>query len=101
MVRADSGPGRRIEHPLQRATMDGQLRIRIARRETPRFAPDFLAEAVGVDQLRGANRDAIECVEESEVCEFLDRVWECINADAEFPNTARLLEHLAFDADGM
>src|SRR6266545_3439125 len=74
IVRADACPCRRIEHPLQLPTMDGKLRIGIARIETTRFAPEFLAESVGVDQLIGANSDAIERVEETDFCEFLDRV---------------------------
>src|SRR5215510_949212 len=101
MVRTDPGPGRLIEHPLQRATMDGKLRIIIACIETTRFAPEFLAEAVGVDQLSGANRDAIERLQETEFCQFLDRVWEHVDADAEFTNAARLLEHLTLNADGV
>src|SRR6266508_1127891 len=95
IVLADPCPGRLIEHPLQLTTMDGQLRIIIARIETTRFAPEFLAESVGVDQLIGANSDAIERVEETEFCKFFDRVWERVNTDAEFMNAARLLEHLA------
>jgi hypothetical protein len=86
---------------LQRATVDGKLRIVIARIETTRFAPDLLAEAVGVDRLSGANRDAIKCVKQTEFCEFLDRVWEHVDTDAEFTNTARLLEYRAFNADGV
>src|SRR5262245_23784557 len=99
MVRADPSPCGLIEHPLQFPTMDRKLRIVIARLETTRFAPEFLAEAVSVDQLSGANRDAIECVQETECCEFLDRMGEQVNADAEFMNAARLFEYFAFDAD--
>src|SRR5215510_5346469 len=84
MVRTDPGPSRFVEHPLQLATMDGKLRIIIARLETTRFAPEFLAEAVGVNQLSSANRDAIERLQEAELCQFLDRVWERVDADAEF-----------------
>src|SRR5215831_6718567 len=101
MVRADPCPRRLIEHPLQLPTMDGKLRIIIAGVETTWFAPEFLAEAVGVDQLIGANSDAIKRVQETQLCEFLDRVWERIHADAEFTNATRLLEHLALDADGV
>src|SRR5262249_22704633 len=101
MVRTDPGPSCLIEHPLQLATMDGKLRIVITRIEAPRFAPEFLTEAVGVDQLSGANRDAIERLQETEFCQFLDRVWERVDADAELTNAARLLEHLTLNADGV
>jgi hypothetical protein len=100
-VRANPCPCCLIEHPLELATVDGKLRIVIAGVETTRFAPEFLAEAVGVNQLRGAYSNAIERVQKTEICEFLDRVWEHIDADAEFTNAARLLEHLAFNADGV
>src|SRR5262245_31692734 len=82
MVRTDPGSSCLIEHPLQLATMDGKLRIIITSLETARFTPEFLAEAVGVDQLRGANRDAIERLQEAEICQFLNRVWERVDADA-------------------
>src|SRR5215470_15830845 len=74
-VHPDSCPGRLIEHPLQLPTMDGKLWIVITRIETTRFAPEFLAESVDVDQLRGTNSDAIERVQETECCKFLDCVW--------------------------
>src|SRR5215203_3532407 len=84
MVLADPCPCRLIEHLLQLAPVNGKLRIGIARIATTQFAPEILAESVGVDQLIGANRDAIECVKETEFCEFLNGVWKRINADAEF-----------------
>src|SRR5512145_3483224 len=94
MVRTNPCPCCLIEHPLELTTVDGKLRIVIARLETTRFAPEFLAKTVGIDQLRGANSDTIERVKETEFCEFLDRVWEHVHADAEFTNAARPLEHL-------
>ena len=68
--------------------MNGKLRIVIARLETTPFAPEILAESVGVDQLISTNSDAIERVQETEFGKFLDRVWECVHADAEFTNAA-------------
>src|SRR5215471_7581 len=64
MVRADPCPRRLIEHPLQLPTMDGKLRILIAGVATTWFAPKFLAEAVGVDQLSGANSHVIKRLQE-------------------------------------
>ena len=51
MVLANPCPCRLIEHPLELATVNGKLRIVIAGIETTPFAPELLAESVGVDQL--------------------------------------------------
>jgi hypothetical protein len=58
----------------------------------------LLTEPVGVDQLGRANCDPVQRVKEIETREFLDRVREPADADAELANTARLLEHHALDA---
>jgi hypothetical protein len=52
-------------------------------------------------QLISANRDAIECVQETQFCQCFNGVWERVNTNAEFTYPARLLEHLALDADGV
>src|SRR5215510_2167107 len=101
MVLANPCPCRVIEYPLQLATVNRKLRIVVAGIETTWFAPDLLAESIGVDQLIGANRDAVECVKQTEFCEFLNRVWEHVHTHAEFTNAARLLEYLALDTHGM
>src|SRR5262245_25012757 len=88
MVRADPGPGRLIDHPLQRAPLDARPRIHIAWLDTRRFPPDVPAEAVRVDQLSGANRHAIERLQETEVCQCLDPVWERVDANAKFTKAA-------------
>jgi hypothetical protein len=101
MVLADPCPCRLIEYLLQLAPVNGKLRIGIARIATTQFAPELLSESVGVEQPIGANRDAIECVKETEFCQFFNRVWERVNTNAEFTYAARLLEHLALNADGV
>ena len=48
-----------MDHALQAAAMNGELRHVVAGVEAPRLAPDFLAEAVEIIQLIGANRGGI------------------------------------------
>src|SRR5262249_16214827 len=84
MVRADPRPCSLMEHTQKLATVYGKLRIVITGIETTRFTPEFLAESIGVDQLSGANSDAIERLKETEFSQFLDRVWERVNTDTEF-----------------
>src|SRR5256885_8945524 len=65
-VRADACPGRFIERDLQLPTMDRELGVVITRVDPAWFAPDLLAESIGVDQLSRANSDAIERIQETE-----------------------------------
>src|SRR5205807_6082286 len=62
---------------------------------------NLLAEAVGVEQLVGADADRVEPLEQSQLREFLDRVRQRVDADAEFPHRLRLLVDLAVDAASM
>src|SRR5882762_1385478 len=95
VVGADPWSCRLVEHCLQFAAVNRELRIVMASVAPTRLAPDLPAESVGVDQFMGTNRDAIEYVEQTKFCKFLDCVWERIDADAEFTNLERLLEHHA------
>jgi hypothetical protein len=52
-VPADPRPRGLVEHALQPAAVDGELRVVVARVEATGLAPDLLAEPVGVDQLSG------------------------------------------------
>jgi hypothetical protein len=49
----------------------------------------------------GTDRHPIERLEQTEIREFLDRMWQGIDADAEFMDFARLFEYLAVDSDCM
>ena len=60
---------RLVDHALQPAAMDRELRHVVAGVEAARLAPDLLAEAVGVDQLVGADRDRVEPVQQAEVAQ--------------------------------
>ena len=52
-----------MDHALQAAAMDRELRHVVAGAEAARLAPDFLAVAVEVIQLVGADRGRIEPVQ--------------------------------------
>src|SRR5262252_11217598 len=74
---------RLIDDALQAATMDRELRHVIAGVEAARLAPNFLAEAIGVEQLVRADRHRIEPLQQAERGELLDRMWQRVDADAE------------------
>ena len=95
---AEPRPRRGIDHALQPAAMDGELRIVEAGIGAARFAPDFLAEPVAIEQLIGADRDRIEPVQQAELRQLLDGVRQRIDPDPELADLVGLLEHLAVDA---
>ena len=92
---------RLVDHALQPAAMDRELRHVVAGIDAARLAPDLLAEAVGVDQLVGADRDGVEPLHQAELLQFLDGMRQRVDADAEFADALGLLEQLAVDAAGM
>src|ERR1043166_6807248 len=89
---------RLIDHPLQPAAVNRELRHLVAGVEPARLAPDLLAEAVGVEQLVGADAHRVEPLEQAELRELLDGVRQRVDADAEFAHRLRLLVDLAVDA---
>ena len=74
---------RLVDHALQPAAMDGELRHVIAGIDAARLAPDLLTEAVGVDQLVGADRDGVEPLHQAELLQLLDGMRQRVDADAE------------------
>ena len=88
---------RLVDQPLQSAAMYRELRHLVAGVEPARFAPDLLAEAVGVEQLVGADADGIEGFEQAQLSQFLDGVRERVDPDAELADGLRLLVELAID----
>ena len=90
-------PHRLVDHALQPAAMNGELRNVVAGVEAARLAPDLLTETVGIEQLVGADRDRIEPLEQAELGQFLDGVRQRIDADAQFADGVRLLEDFAVD----
>src|SRR6185436_14497978 len=92
---------RLMDHALEPAAMHGELRHVIAGVDAARLAPDLLAEAVGVDQLVGADRDGVEPLQQAELLQLLDRVRQRVDADAKLADALGLLEQLAVDAAGV
>ena len=64
------------------------------------FAPDFLAVAIEVIKLVGADCDIVELLQQPQTGEFADRMRQGVDADAEFTNCIRLFEQFAADAAG-
>src|SRR5262249_40359005 len=95
---AQARPHRLVDHRLQAAAMDGELRHVVAGIDAARLAPDLLAEAVGVDELVGADGDLVEARQQAEFGKLLDGMRQRVDADAEFAHRVRLLENLAVDA---
>src|ERR1700722_8511568 len=63
---AEPRPRRLIEHAMEAAAMNRELRHIVAGVEPARLAPDLLAEPVHVEQLMGADRHRIEALQEAE-----------------------------------
>src|SRR5437763_1372506 len=100
-VLAEPRARRLIDHVLQLAAMDRELRHIEARIGAAQLAPDLLPEAVQVEQLVGADRDRVEPLEQAELFQFLDGVRQRVDADAELADGVGLLVHLAVDAARM
>ena len=92
---------RLIDHALQLAAMDRELRHVVAGIEPARLAPDLLAEAVQVEQLVGADRDRVEPLQQPELLQLLDGVRQRVDADPELADAVGLLIDLAVDAARM
>ena len=89
---------RLMDHALQTAAMNRELRHVEARAITALLAPDFLTVTVEIVQLIGADGDGIEPVEQTEAGEFADRVGQRVDANTEFADRICLFEQLAVDA---
>ena len=92
---------RLIDHALQPAAMDRELRHVEAGVGAAQLAPDLLAEAVDVEQLVGADRDRVEPLQQAELLQLLDGVRQRVDADAELADAVGLLVDLAVDAARM
>ena len=62
--------------------------------------PDFLAMAVEIIEIVGADRDVIERLQQAEPRQLADGVRQGVDANAEFPDAVGLLEQLTADAAG-
>ena len=77
---------RLMDHALQAAAVDGELRHVVAGIEPALFVPDLLAVARQIKKFGGANGDGIEPVEQADAGEFADRMRQSVDADAELAN---------------
>src|ERR1700722_5231317 len=89
-----------MNHALQPAAMDRELRHVMAGVDTADVAPDFLAMAIEIIEHIGADRAVVALWQQAEAGEFADRMRQRIDADAEFADRIRLLEQFATDAAG-
>src|SRR5215467_824390 len=86
------------QHALQATPVDRQLRYLVACLEPARFAPDLLAEAVGIDQLARAHTDGVEALEQAELAQLGNGVRQHIDADTQLADTLGGLEDLAWNS---
>ena len=94
-------PHRLKDRALQPATMNRELRHVIAGIEAARLTPDLLTEPVGVDQLKGADADRVEAIQQPELLQLLDGMRQRVDADAELADRVGLLVDFAVDAAGV
>ena len=87
-----------VDHGLQAAAMDRELRKFKAGVGAARLAPDLLAAAVHVEQFVGADADLVEFRQQPQFGQLLDGMRQGIDADAELAHRVGLLENLAVDA---
>src|SRR5438445_3358650 len=97
-IRTKAFDHRLMDHALQAATMDRELRHLVAGIEAALFVPDLLAVAGQVKQLEGADGRGIELVEQAKASEFADGMRERVDADAELTDGVGLLIQFAIDA---
>ena len=90
-----------VDHLLQTAAMDRELRIVEAGVHAAQFGPHLLAEPADVVQFLGADADGVELGQEIERGELLDGVRQNVDADADLPDLGGLFENDAFDAPPM
>lgn len=90
---------RLIEHALELAAMDAELRDVVAGRDAPRLVPDRLAATGHIDLASRANANAIERGQQAEGGERFDRVRLHVDADAKLAHLRGQLEDLRLDSD--
>src|SRR5262252_2836577 len=86
------------QHALQATPVDRQLRHLVARLEPAWFAPDLLAETVGIDQLACAHTDGVEALEQAELAQLGNGVRQYVDADAQLADPRGGLEDLAWNS---
>src|SRR5688572_29443708 len=98
-VGAQALEGCPVQHALELAAMDTDLRHVVAGVEAAGLVPDRLAAMGHVQQTSGANADPVELGQQAERRQLLDGVRQHVDANAELPHLCCLLEDLSLDAD--
>ena len=89
-----------MDHALQTAAMNGELRHLVAGIEPARLVPDLLAVAGQVEQLIGLDADLIEAIKQTQLRKFPDCMRQSVDADAKLADRVRLFIDLAINAAG-
>src|SRR6185312_1632519 len=89
-----------VDHALQAAAVDRELRHFMAGIQPALLVPDLLAVAGQIKQLIGADRDLIEPVHQADGGELADRMRQRVDANAKLPDGIGLLVKLAINAAG-
>src|ERR1700682_707554 len=89
-----------MDHALQPAAMNRELRHVMTGVDAAAFAPDFLAMAIEVVEHVGTNGDGGELLQQAEAGEFADRMRQGVDADAKLADGVRLLKQFAANATG-
>ncbi len=87
-----------MNHALQAAAMDRELRHIMTGVQAARLAPDFLAVAIEIVQFIGADRCGVQGVQQAKAGQFADRMRQRVDADAELTDGVGLFEQFAVDA---
>ena len=82
-----------VDHFLQPAAMDRELRKVEAGVRAALFAPHLLTKPADIVQFPGADAHGVELRHEVERREFLDGVRQNVDADPELPDLGRLFEN--------
>ena len=87
-----------VDHALQPAAVNRELRHVMTGIDAAGLAPDLLAVTIEIIEDVGADRGIVELLQQPEAGELADRMRKRIDSVAEFADGVRLLEQLAADA---
>ena len=87
-----------VDHLLQTAAMDRELRIVEARVQPTQLGPHLLPKPADVMQFLGADADGVKLGQKIERGQLLDGVGQNVDADADFPDLGSLFVNDALDA---
>ena len=89
-----------MDHALQAAAVNRELRHLVAGIEAAFLVPNLLPMTGQVEQLVGADRDRVEPIEETDTGQLTDRMRQRVDADTELADGIGLFVNFALDAAG-